>query len=263
MKMSRALCATTGLALTLGAAVLGAVPAGAATITPTAVSSATSADAGAHTFGAVEVTSSIARDGVVTVSGTVHDASYANKTVQIAAGVGWQGSATVGADGSFTVSTPSAQAEYVLRFGKQLTPTLFVATGPQIQWYAVQAPADTVTTASARSSVAEPSRPTVFTVDGQYADQTEDEQGDPEDIWVFSGHATRTADVFSRAAGTLRVSAFDGSETREVSSQEVAAGSRTALQLTLPDGASFAEYTLVVEDGGQQSAAYRFILQEV
>ena len=137
MKKSSTLVAAAGLALALGALLVGSIPANAAVQpSPTTSSSTVTTGIGAHVFsgGKLEITSSTIHDGVITVTGK---SAFANKDIEIAAGAGYQAVGKTDATGAFHVTVAAANVgDYSLQIGKRVTANIF-AKSYQAAWGAV------------------------------------------------------------------------------------------------------------------------------
>ncbi|WP_065963160.1 hypothetical protein [Curtobacterium sp. UCD-KPL2560] len=133
MQKTARLAATTGVALALGASLLTAAPATAATQhdAPSTVASAGVQSASEPTGPTfvdrhVSITTSIIQGDEVVVRGVV--SKYQPEFVEAAAGAGYQTQAPVAADGSFEIRFPDVGGfptrDYGLRFSKHLGSTL-------------------------------------------------------------------------------------------------------------------------------------------
>ncbi len=126
MQKTARLAATAGVALALGASLLAATPATAATAHEAAPTVAAAGAQAEHTgptiaYRNVTITTSVIQGDEVLVRGVV---TQKNKpqAVQAAAGKGYQTQAPVAADGSFEIRFPTEgdrpSQDYALRFGK-------------------------------------------------------------------------------------------------------------------------------------------------
>ncbi|PZE80654.1 hypothetical protein [Curtobacterium sp. MCBD17_032] len=143
-KTSR-LIASTGVAVALGASLLAATPAGAAPLAhppappvATLATEVSEASGPAYTSRNVTITTSVLDGDEIVVRGVV---TYPVRptTVRGAAGSGYETSAPVAEDGSFTIRIPlhdQPQQDYVLQFGKPFASTFAPFRELDTYWYA-------------------------------------------------------------------------------------------------------------------------------
>jgi len=126
-------------------------------------------------------------------------------------------------------------------------------------------------TVSAPSSVSAAQTQTLFTpfvrtVDGAWAESTNDEEGADADLFTVDGHgASHTAEVLIPGAGGLvhAEQRIDG-EWREVATFSLAGqGARGQLQVTVPQDDGYGEYRLFATDAqGNRSGSRTFYVVE-
>jgi hypothetical protein len=283
--------AAAGLVLALGAPVVGSLPATAATTTPTSsVSAATTTPelgSGGHVFahGIVTLTSAVYEQGRITVEGVITERV---RDVQIAAGNGYQ-AGTVGAGGQFSASVESDSPSFELRFGTKVNNQYFQQV-ESVAWSAV-APGTPPETPGPRPTLTplpvpadpspapeplpepehdakQPGKPNALSVTGTKAEVTTDWlTGDDETLFQASGHARRDATVTRPTAGTLHVQeSSDGLTFTDRATYPAGGGigKSTDIDVTLPEGSTWLEYKIWVEDSsGRKSEVQKFLVQEL
>ncbi|GAA1492711.1 hypothetical protein [Curtobacterium herbarum] len=283
--------AAAGLVLALGAPVVGALPAGAATLPAAATASSTATPelgTGGHVFtgdSGLVLTSAVYDHGRITVHGVFRKPA---RDVQIAVGDGFEPAGTIGADGRFSASIASSSDDFGLRFGQKVN-TEYFRTVEAVNWYAVApgTPAPTPTPLPTLTPLPvppdpdpapeplpapdhgakQPGTPNVVAVTGATSEVTNDMvTGADESLFRADGHGRRTATITRPTDGTLHVQqSSDGSTFTDRATYQVGGGlgKYTDVDVTLPEGESFLEFRMWVEDAsGRKSDALKFFVQE-
>jgi len=289
-KQCTLITAAVGLVLALGAPVVGSLPAMAATTAPSSSASAATTTpelgSGGHVFahGIVTLTSAVYDQGRITVEGVI---TKRVRDVQIVAG-GTVQAGTVGAGGHFSATVESGSPVFDLRFGTKVNNQYF-QTAESVLWSAV-APGTPPETPGPRPTLTplpvppdpnpapepqpqpehdakQPGTPNVLTVTGTEAGWTNDvETGAVESIFIAHDHARREATVTRPTDGTLHVQQSSDGVTftdRATYTAGGGIGKFTDIDVTLPEGSSWLEYKMWVEDSsGRKSEAQKFFVQE-
>lgn len=282
--------AAAGLVLALGAPVVGSLPAMAATTAPSSSASAATTTpelgSGGHVFahGIVTLTSAVYDQGRITVEGVI---TKRVRDVQILAG-GTIQAGTVGAGGHFSATVESGSPVFELRFGTKVNNQYF-QTAESVLWSAVApgtppetpGPLPTLTPLPVPADpnpapeplpepehdAKQPGTPNVLSVTGTKAEVTSDMvTGADESLFQAHGHARRDATVTRPTAGTLHVQQSSDGVTftdRATYTAGGGIGKFTDIDVTLPEGSSWLEYKIWVEDSsGRKSEAQKFFVQE-
>lgn len=281
--------AAAGLVLALGAPVVGSLPAMAATAPTSSVSAAATTPelgSGGHVFahGIVTLTSAVYDQGRITVDGVITERV---RDVQIAAGHGYQ-AGKVGAGGHFSASVESDSPSFELRLGTKVNNQYFQEV-ESVVWSAAApgtppetpGPLPTLTPLPVPADpnpapeplpepehdAKQPGTPNVLSVTGTKADVTNDWYGADESIFIAHGHARRDATITRPTDGTLHVQqSSDGLHFTDRATYTAGGGigKFTDIDVTLPEGSTWLEYKIWVEDSsGRKSDAQKFFVEEL